>query len=146
MQAQDRRWRASAVFVGALYSAFGIAASTVGAAPVPVGLVARWAAFLLSGAVFVAHVAHESLRLRSTTLRAAWHAAVAAALGGFGLALSANVHELASPSDYRPRMFIALVAWPLLTGVPAYVGALLLAAMLGRGRRVESGPPTRSGN
>lgn len=148
MRTQARNWRAAAVLVGAIYCALGIAASTIGAAAVPdrVSLLARWAAFLLSGAAFVAHVAHESLRLRSTTLRAAGHAALAAALGGFGLALSANLHDLASPAGYRPRMLIALVAWPLLTGVPAYVGALLFAALLGRARQGGGGRPPRPGN
>ena len=55
-------------------------------------------------------------------------ASAAVALGAFALALAANIHDLGSASGYRPRMLIALVAWPLLTAVPAFIVALVLAA------------------
>jgi hypothetical protein len=57
------------------------------------------------------------------------------ALGAFGLALAGNIHDLWSISGYRPRMLIALVAWPVLTGVPAFIVALIAAAGLGLVRR-----------
>ncbi len=38
---------------------------------------------------------------------------LAVAFGAFALALMANVHDLGSSAGYRPRMLIALVAWPL---------------------------------
>ena len=99
----------------------------------------RWSAFALSAAVFAAHVAYEHKRLGGGARRTAWHASVAAAIGGFALALAANVHDLGSASGYRPRMLIALGAWPLLTAVPAFVMALAIAAGLGRkGRTSES--------
>jgi hypothetical protein len=62
----------------------------------------------------------------------------AVALGALGLALAANIHELGSDSGYRLGMLIALIAWPLLTAVPAFVLALVVAAGLGvRWSRVE---------
>lgn len=51
------------------------------------------------------------------------------------LALAANIHELGSASGYRPRMVIALVAWPIITGVPAFIAALVAAAGLGLVKR-----------
>ena len=59
------------------------------------------------------------------------HASVAVAVGAFALALVANIHDLGSATGYRPRMLIALVAWPLLTAVPAFIVALVVAAGLG---------------
>jgi len=76
------------------------------------------------------HVGHEHFRRHSPARLTAWHASVGAALGGFGIALTANIHELGAAAGYRPRMFIALVVWPLLTGVPAFVIALAAAAGL----------------
>jgi hypothetical protein len=81
--------------------------------------------------VFMVHLAHEHVRLGSTVRRTAARGAVAVAFGAFALALAANVHDLGSASGYRPRMLVALVAWPLLTAVPAFVGALVVAAVLG---------------
>ena len=37
---------------------------------------------------------------------------LAIALGAFLVALVANIHDLGSPSGYRPIMLIALVVWP----------------------------------
>ncbi|HSS21550.1 MAG TPA: hypothetical protein VLL54_15865 [Pyrinomonadaceae bacterium] len=88
-------------------------------------------AFLVSAVAFAIHIGYEHFRLGSTLRQTAWHTSLAVALGAFGLALAANIHELGSTSGYRPRMLIALPAWPLLTGVPAFIVALLAAAGLG---------------
>lgn len=60
------------------------------------------------------------------------------ALGAFALALMANFHDLGSATVYRPRMLVALVAWPLLTGVPAFGVALVVAFGLGMTQRNNS--------
>jgi hypothetical protein len=91
----------------------------------------RLAAWVVSGAVFAAHICLEHFRLRNTARTTSWHACVAVGFGGFALALAANIHDLGSASGYRPRMLIALIAWPLLTAVPAFLLALALAAVLG---------------
>lgn len=49
-----------------------------------------------------------------------------AALGGVG----ANVHSLATGAGRRPLLLIALVAWPVLTAVPAFLVALAGATAL----------------
>lgn len=91
----------------------------------------RLSAFVLCGVVFAAHLAYEHFRLHSTARPTAGHTSVAVAIGGFVLALGANIHDLGSASGYRPKMLVALVAWPLLTAVPAFVVALVVAAGLG---------------
>jgi hypothetical protein len=85
--------------------------------------------------VFAAHIAHEHFRLRNTARPTAWHTSTAVALGAFAVALAANIHDLGSASGYRPRLLIALVAWPVLTAVPAFIVALAVAAGLGVKRR-----------
>ena len=123
------RWLRTAMLVGAVYLAVGLSfGALAGAAASPqTQFFWRLSAFIVSAVVLAAHIAHEQLALRNTARPTAWHASVAAACGGFGLALAANIHDLGSASGYRPRMLIALVAWPLLTGVPAFVVALVVA-------------------
>ena len=98
-------------------------------------LIWRLSAFVVSAVVFAAHIAHEHFRIRNTSGLTAWHASVGVAFGAFALALAANIHDLGSASGYRHRMLIALVAWPALTAVPAFVVALVAAAVLGLRRR-----------
>jgi len=127
-----RRWLPTALLLGALYLAVGVASAALAGAATSSRMVLfwRWSAFIISAVVFAAHIAHEHVRLRNPARPTAWHASVAIAFGGFGLALVANIHDLGSASGYRPRMLVALVAWPLLTAVPAFVVALGLAAAL----------------
>jgi len=129
-------WIGSAILVAMIYLAVstGSAALAGTATSDRMRFFWRLSAFVVSGIVFAAHIAHEHFRLRHPARPAACHASVAAALGGFALAVAANVHDLGSASGYRPRMLIALLAWPLLTGVPAFVLALVIAAGLGMRR------------
>src|SRR4249920_2449379 len=100
------RWLAWAVLVGALYLLVALCtAEMANAAPsIPVRNLWRYSAFIVSGVVFVAHLAHEHFRLGYPARATAWHTAVAAALGGLGLALAANMHELTAAAEFRPRM------------------------------------------
>jgi len=137
------RWLATATLIGALYLAISLASSALASGATSDGLRFFWrlSAFIVSGVMLVAHVAYEHLRLRSTVRLTAWHATVAAALGGLGLAMAANLHDLGSATGYRPRMLVALVAWPLLTAAPAFVAAMAMAAVLDRWRAHDRGRP-----
>ncbi len=128
-----QRWLGKAILVGMLYLAAGMAFGALAGAAASDQLRFFWrlSAFVISGVVFAVHIADEHFRLRNTARPTAWHASVAVACGGFALAFVANIHDLGSASGYRPRMLIALVAWPLLTAVPAFVVALVVAAGLG---------------
>ena len=125
-------WLLRALLVGLVYVPIGIgSAAFAGAAPsLQLRFAWRLSAFGLSALAVAAHVVYEYFLHHSTAWLAAWHASVAGAFGGFGLALLANIHDLGSASGYRPRMVVALVAWPPLTGVPALVVALMVAAVL----------------
>jgi len=132
-----QRWLSTAIVVGMLYFAVGFASAALAGAAASNQMRFFWrlSAFVISAVVFAAHIAYEHFGLRNTARPTAWHASVGVAFGAFALALAANIHDLGSASGYRARMLIALVAWPLLTAVPAFVVALVVAAGLGlRGR------------
>jgi len=127
-----QRWLSTVILVGVLYFAIGIASIALAGAAASNQMQFFWRlfAFVISAVVFASHIAHEHFRLRNTERSTAWHGAVAVAFGAFALALKANIHDLGSASGYRPRMLVALVAWPLLTAVPAFIIALVVAAGL----------------
>lgn len=127
------QWLSTAIFVGVLYLAVGLASIALAGRAASPQMLSFWrlSAFALSALVFAVHIACEHFRLRNKATPAAWHACVAVAFGAFGLALMANIHDLGSASGYRSRMLVALVAWPLLTAVPAFIVALLVALVLG---------------
>lgn len=137
-----QRWLGRAMLAGALYAVIGLLSAALAGAAASSRMVSFWrvSAFVVSGVVFAAHLADEHFRLRSTPRPTAWHASLAVALGAFALAVAANIHDLGSAGGYRPRILVALVAWPLLTAVPAFVVALALAAGLGR-KHIAPGPP-----
>ncbi len=127
-----KEWFLATILAGVLYFlvGYGFAAfarwSTFGWAAI------TWnrLAFLFSAMVFVTHTGYEFFRILNSTWRTAWHVASAVALGAFGLALAANIHDLSSPGGYRAKLALALVAWPLITAAPAFVVALVVAAGL----------------
>lgn len=138
MDASDRkRWLRAVVLLGVVYFVVAIAFGAFASRAASSSMRETWnrLAFLASGIAFAVHIAYEHFRLRNTPRITAWHTALAVALGAFALALKANLHDLGSASGYRPRMLIALVAWPLLTGLPAFIVALVLAAGLNLRRR-----------
>ena len=129
MDASGRHaWVPAALAAGAVYILIGRVFA------LPTDNVGAWrlAAWVVSGLVFASHIGYECFRLHHPAVRSAWHTSVAAALGGFGLAVAANIHDVGSVSGYRTQMLAALVVWPLLTGVPAFLVAFGAAALLTR--------------
>lgn len=135
-----KRWLLSALLIGALYFLIGAGFSAFARWDTSIATHETWnrLAFLLSGFLFLIHLGHEHFRLRHSPQIIATHVAIAVAIGAFGLALMANIHDLSSPSGYRTRMLVALLAWPLLTSVPAFTVALIVTAGLTLGRRRTS--------
>ncbi|HYV95879.1 MAG TPA: hypothetical protein VE967_00340 [Gemmatimonadaceae bacterium] len=123
----DRPWMGEAVIAGAAYTVIGAAFA------LPATHLKFWrlAAWIVSGIVFVMHVGVEHVRLRSARV-VAWHAAVGAAIGGFGLAAAAILRRL-SEGQPTPRLQgLGFAVWPLVTGIPAFVVALVIATLLAR--------------
>jgi len=124
------------LLVGAVYLAAGIGfgALAAGSASHQMRLTWRLAAWLASAAAFTAHVAYEHFRRRNPPRATAWHTALAVALGAFALAAAANVHSLWVPSSNRLGLALALVVWPVLAAVPAFLAALAASVGLARTR------------
>ena len=114
--------------VGTVYTLVGVVFG------LPTGHVRAWrlAAWVVSGMAYAIHVGYECLRLRNTSLSSALHAASAAAFGAFGLAVVANVHSLsvATANQQHKLLLIALVAWPVITGAPAFLVGLAASSLL----------------
>ncbi len=121
-------WLTVAVLVGAVYLLIGRLFA------LPAEHVQAWrrAAWLLSGVVYASHAGWEQFGRRSSPRGTASHVALAVAVGALGLALVGLVRASGTAAGVRPAWLVALVAWPAITAVPAWIVTLALAALLGR--------------
>lgn len=126
-----RDWMLAALLSGIAYLLIGRLFS------LPMRHVQAWrlAAWGASGAVYAAHFAFEHVRLRSTPLRLALHVAAGVALGGFALAVAGMLRSLAIDATLRPLWLLALVLFPAITGIPAWLGAWVAGVVLSRRSR-----------
>jgi len=125
-----------ALLIATLYPVIGIAFAALSSASSGMRVTWRLAAWLLSATAFAVHLGYEHFRLRNLPLRAAWHCSLAVALGAFALAVWVNVHgHWVTSSHQSPLAPLALVVFPVVTGVPAFQVALIVAAALARTRR-----------
>jgi len=115
------------VLAGTLYLIIG-----VGFAPLSVPSVFFWrrAAWVISGVIYAAHIGFEPFRIGSSPRSTALHVALGAAIGGLGLAAAAIVHSLLTGTGNLRLLRFALVVWPLITGIPAFLAAFILSAVL----------------
>ena len=117
------------VVIGILYAVIGVAFA------LPSNQVRVWrlAAWLFSAGIYAAHISYEHFALRNTPRAAATHVGTAVGIGGFALAVAATIHSLLVPPNYqRSRFLLALVVWPIVTAVPAFLVALFAGAVLAR--------------
>ena len=138
MNASDRQpWFRTAVLLGAVYFVFGVAFAAFASWSASNSMRVTWnrLGFLTSAVAFAVHIGYEHFRLRNSTLTTAAHVSIAVALGAFALAVSANVHGYRVGSSNQRLLAFALIAWPALTAVPAFVVALVAAAGLNLMRR-----------
>jgi hypothetical protein len=129
-----RRWIRAALLCGVLYVLIGIstAALSRGAATARMGRLWRLAAWLLSAVVYAAGIWYEQYRSKSPPAKGALHVASGVAFGGFLLAAAATVRALGAGTDRLGAYGLALVAWPVLVGVPAFVVAWVAARVFAR--------------
>ena len=138
---RPRRWLWAAILAGIVYFVVGIAFASLANTSASDQMRSAWrvAAFLTSAVAFAVHIVYEHFRLNNSPLPTALHTSAGAALGGFALAVAANVKaQLAAPSHQLSRA-LALVVWPLLAAAIAFVVALAAAAILARVRRLGRG-------
>jgi hypothetical protein len=121
-------WLRAALLVGATYGLIGRLFA------LPASDVHAWrlAAWIVSGAVYAAHIAYEYFSLRSSPRLTALHVAVAVAIGAFALVAAGMLHDLSTASTIRPAWLLALVVLPAVTAVPAFLGGLAIGAALRR--------------
>ena len=129
-EARRQQYARVVVLVGVMYALIGV----VFAWPATHVRVWRLAAWLVSAAAYAAHIGYERFGLRNVPPRAAWHVALAVALGAFGLAVAATIHSLSVVSTHQHRrlLLVALVVWPIMTGLPAYLVGLGVSEVLAR--------------
>ena len=124
------------VLWGLAYAGIGVvtAALSRGASSGEMRQIWRLAAWALSLGVFAASFGDERSRSGGAPATTALRAALPVALGGFLLAVWATVHAMSTGAGRFAAHLIALVAWPLLLFVPAFLVAWAAAAVLGRKR------------
>ena len=76
----------------------------------------------------------EYFRLRNSPRRTALHVSLSVAVGAFSLAAAANIHALRTGTGNQRLLGLALLIWPIMSGVPAFMAALTIAAGLARMR------------
>lgn len=103
----------------------------------------RLAAWIVCGAAYAAHIGYEHFRLRHPPRALAWHAAVGVAIGAFALAVAGMMHALQTGLATRTLWLLALVLWPAITAVPAFLVALAVAVVLGHRTRSVPGAGRR---
>ena len=94
----------------------------------------RLAAWLLSLAIFAIHFFIErNRRLRPSSVAA--RVAIAVAIGALGVAVLGPVRAHWGDAGRLKLALLSIVAWPVITGVPAFVVALIGGVALDRLRR-----------
>jgi vacuolar-type H+-ATPase subunit I/STV1 len=133
----DRRWLRLAILFGMVYLIVGLAFGELAnlAASNEMRVMWRLAAWLLSAVAFAVHIGYEHFRFHNSPRSTALHASLGAAIGAFALAAAANVHALWAGQGNQLLLALALVLWPIITAVPAFLVALVIAAVLARMRR-----------
>jgi cytochrome bd-type quinol oxidase subunit 2 len=136
---RQRGWGWAVVLIGAVYSVVGLIVGELAKQAGSIQMRTTWrlSAWAISGIAFVGHIAYEQFRVRTSRTKTALHVSLAAAIGAFALAVAANVHSvgLDSGAAHRTRLAWALVSWPMLTAIPAFLVALALAAAMALRRR-----------
>lgn len=134
MNIQDRRKSFTAGFLaGVSYFVIGVGLGELAnwMAPARGQFAVRLSAWVASAVVFAAHIGYEYFRLRNPSLGIALRVALAAAFGAFLLAAAATVHALRVGSTAPFWLYLlALVLWPLMTAVPAFVVGFLVLRVL----------------
>jgi hypothetical protein len=120
-----RPWIRAAILLGVAYI-------VIGRVPVPADHVQAWrlAAWAISAVVYAWHIWYEHFGLRNSPRLAAAHVALAVAIGGFGLAVAGLIHSLSGGTGIRPAWLIAIVVWPVMLAIPAFLGAYVAGSVL----------------
>lgn len=92
----------------------------------------RLAAWVVSGIIYASHFRFERIRLGNPPRTLALHVATAVAIGAFAIALAGMFRSIAALGVLKPTWLLALVLFPAVTAVPAFLVALVAAVALSR--------------
>ena len=134
-----RLWLRAVLLTGVFYCTIGIAFGAFAAWSSSNRMVVAWrvASFVISLVAFAIHIGYEHFSLGNRPLIVALHASLAVALGGFLLALAANINSIRVANSNHGLLAIALIIWPVMTGIPAFLVALIAAGGLRLFRRAR---------
>jgi hypothetical protein len=128
-----------------LVALFGIVYAVVGIAfPNPSSSSGRqfmWrlAAWLTCAVAFAIHIGLEYFQLKNSPRRIAFHVSLSVALGACALAAAANIHARTAHTGNQRLLALALLIWPIMTGIPSFLVAVGAAAVLSRVRPHDAG-------
>lgn len=122
-------WLWAVILFGVVYLVVGVAFPNPSAAN-KAQFMWRLGAWLICLVAFAIHIGLEHFRFRNSAKRTALHVALSVALGAFGLAAAANIHALRVGTGNQRLLALALVIWPIITGVPAFIVAYLINLVL----------------
>jgi hypothetical protein len=129
MVASNRHvWIRAAILVGIVYLVIGRLFATNHE------LFRSWraAAWVISAIAYGVHIWYEHFRLRSAPRVLGGHVALGVAIGAFGIAVAGMLNSVSSGAGLRATWLIALLAFPALTAIPAFLVAVGVASMLPR--------------
>jgi len=125
------QWLRAVILFGLVYLVVGVAFPNPSAAN-KTQFIWRLGAWLTAVLAFAIHIGIEHFRWHNSPHRAALHVSASVSLGGFALAAAANIHALRVGTGNHRLLALALVIWPVITGLPAFVVAWAAAAVLAR--------------
>lgn len=121
----------TALIVGIIYIIVGAVFAPLSAGAATHQGVVGWrlAAWVVSAIAFAGQIVYEVVRLKNSPRSSALYAALAAAIGAFGLAISALIHRHGAESHTN---YLAFLVWPVVVFIPAFFVAWVFAAIIGR--------------
>ena len=126
------------LLAGILYGTIGVGTAALSrTAAFSAGAIGwRYVAWSLSAAVFLWHLI-VARRRRTTLVAAALQVAVGVAFGALLLAVLGPVRAHWAEASRNRTILLSVFAWPLLTGLPAFVVALGAEYLLARSSRAN---------
>jgi hypothetical protein len=124
-------WQRAVILFGIVYLVVGVFFPNPSASN-ELQFVWRLGAWLICALAFAIHIGLEHFRFRDSPYRTALHVSASVSIGAFALAVAANINALRTGTGNQRLLVLALVIWPIMAGVPAFIIALVIAAVLER--------------
>lgn len=129
---QKRRWLRTILVIGAIYCLDGIVFGMFAGWSKSHTMVVIWrlTSWLTCGVLFTGHIWWEHNRYSNSPGSTALHTSSAAAVGGFGLAVAANIHAQFVSTANQLLLALSLVLWPVLIAIAAFIVAFVITSIL----------------